>query len=114
MTLAATAGTILVVEDDPAMRELLAESLTALGYRTLTADSAEMALGLLESVAPDLILTDVHMRAMSGIELTVRVKRAPRFELTAGVILTAVVDLDARRRARGGSRRLLRQALRAH
>ncbi len=91
-----TPPTILVVEDDREVRELLAESLAALGYHTLTADSAEGALVLLESVAPDLILTDVHMGAMSGIELTARLKRDPRFQLTPVVILTAVADLDAR------------------
>ena len=96
MTLAMTTGTILVVEDDPAMQELLVESLVALGYRTLTADSAEAALALLETATPDLILTDVHMGAMSGIELTRAVKRDPRFELTPVVIVTAVADLDAR------------------
>ncbi|MBI4636736.1 MAG: response regulator [Candidatus Rokubacteria bacterium] len=89
-------ATILVVEDEDGIRDLLAESLSALGYRTVTAASAEAALGILETTPPDLILTDVHMGAMSGIELTARVKRDPRFQLTPVVILTAVSDLDAR------------------
>jgi len=91
-----TPATILVVEDDPAVRELLAESLAALGYRTLTADSAEAALTRLETTVPDLVLTDVHMGATSGIELCARIKTDPRLALVPVVILTAVSDLDAR------------------
>jgi putative two-component system response regulator len=89
-------ATILVVENEAAVREMLAEALGALGYRVMTADSAEQALALTESLAPDLVLTDVHMGAMSGIELTQRLKRDPRYELTPVVVLTAASDLTAR------------------
>ena len=89
-------ATILVVEDDPQVRELLRDHLASLDYRILTAASAEAALALLDRDVPDLVLTDVHMGAMSGIELCARVKADPRFRLTPVVILTAVADLAAR------------------
>lgn len=89
-------STILVVEDDHAMRKVLQEHLTTLGYRIVAAASTEAALEVLDGTAPDLILTDVHMPGMSGIELCRHVKGDPRFQLTPVILLTAVTDLDAR------------------
>ena len=88
--------TILVVEDEPHIREVLSGLLGALGYRLLMAASAEQALDALSVVTPDLVLTDVHLGAMSGIELCARLKADPRYELMPVVILTAVGDLEAR------------------
>src|SRR5260370_10240476 len=87
---------ILVVEDEPHIREVLSGLLGALGYRLLMAASAEQALDALNVVSPDLVLTDVHLGAMSGIELCARLKADPRYELMPVVILTAVGDLEAR------------------
>ncbi|HWN15530.1 MAG TPA: HD domain-containing phosphohydrolase [Candidatus Dormibacteraeota bacterium] len=64
--------------------------------RLLMAVSAEQALDALNVVSPDLVLTDVHLGAMSGIELCARLKADPRYELMPVVILTAVGDLEAR------------------
>jgi cyclic di-GMP phosphodiesterase len=89
-------GTILVVDDDRHVRELLAEHLTELSYQAVMASSAEEALLLLESTTPDLVLTDVHMGAMNGIELCQRLKRDARFQLTPVIILTGRADLEAR------------------
>jgi putative two-component system response regulator len=89
-------STIMVVEDDPAIRHVLAELLTALGHGVVTAESAEKAVTLLDVISPDLVITDVHMGAMSGIELCARIKSDPRYELTPVVVLTAVADIDAR------------------
>jgi putative two-component system response regulator len=88
--------TILVVEDDPHIRDLLSGLLGALGYRLLMAASAEQALDVLTVVSPDLVLADVHLGAMSGIELCAQLKADPRYELMPVVILTAVGDLEAR------------------
>lgn len=88
--------TILVIEDEPHIRDLLSGLLGALGYRLLMAASAEQALDALNVVSPDLVLTDVHLGAMSGIELCAQLKADPRYELMPVVILTAVGDLEAR------------------
>lgn len=61
---------ILVVDDDPDVREILAETLTEFGYRVLQAGSGEEALPLLaqrQDIA--LLITDVRMPGMSGLEL---------------------------------------------
>jgi putative two-component system response regulator len=89
-------ATILVVEDEAAIRQLLVDLLTSFGYHAVGAHSAEKAIELLNVVAPDLIITDVHMGAMSGIELCKQVKSDPRYAFTPVVVLTAVFDLEAR------------------
>ncbi|MBI3079113.1 MAG: response regulator [Deltaproteobacteria bacterium] len=89
-------ATIMVVEDDREVREMLEEYLTGLGYRVMTAASAEAALAVLDRSAPDLVLSDVHMEAMSGIELCARLKKDPQVQLTPVILLTAVSDLHAR------------------
>ncbi|HEV8437243.1 MAG TPA: HD domain-containing phosphohydrolase [Methylomirabilota bacterium] len=89
-------ATLMVVEDDPAIRQVLGDLLEATGYHVVPAESAEKAVELLNLIAPDLILTDVHMGAMSGIELCRQVKSDPRYEFTPVIVLTAVSDLDAR------------------
>ncbi|MBI3325341.1 MAG: response regulator [Nitrospinae bacterium] len=89
-------ATLLVVDDEQDVRETLEEHLAALGYRIVTAASAEAALEILDGTAPDLILTDVRMRKMSGIELCARLKADPRFQLTPVVLLTTASDLGSR------------------
>jgi putative two-component system response regulator len=88
--------TILVVEDDERVREVLTEHLSNLGYGTVEATSAEEALQVVEETTPDLVLTDVHMGAMSGVELCAKLKRDQRFQLTPVIILTGHSDLGAR------------------
>lgn len=86
----------MLVEDDSDVRELLVDQLSSLGYCTVPARSAEEALELLRAKTPDLVLTDVRMSGMSGIELCAKLKSDPQRTLTPVVILTAVADLDAR------------------
>ncbi|HUM17972.1 MAG TPA: HD domain-containing phosphohydrolase [Candidatus Nitrosotalea sp.] len=88
--------TILLVEDEPHIRDVISGLLGTLGYRLLMAASAEQALDALNVVSPDMVVTDVHLGAMSGIELCARLKADPRYELMPVVILTAVGDLEAR------------------
>src|SRR5260370_25633780 len=80
--------TILVVEDEPHIREVLSGLLGALGYRLLMAASAEQALDALDVVSPDLVLTDAHLGAMSAIDLCARLKPDPRYALMPVATLT--------------------------
>ncbi len=66
---------ILVVDDDPEVREILAETLAEFGYRVLQAGTGEEALPMLE--APDevgMVITDVRMPGMSGLEFVERAR----------------------------------------
>ena len=89
-------ATILVVEDDAQIRAVLTEHLTKLGYGILETASAEEALQRMEETTPDLVLTDIHMGGMSGIDLCTRLKHDQRFQLTPVIILTGQSDLQSR------------------
>lgn len=60
---------ILVVDDEPAMLELVARMLSSRGYRVLVADSAKKALAMLENEKIDLLLSDIVMPDMDGYQL---------------------------------------------
>src|SRR5215467_10088888 len=66
---------LLVVDDEQSIRRLCMTIGNTLGYVCMEAESAEAALGRLEADAPDLILTDLKLPAMSGVELLKQTKR---------------------------------------
>lgn len=70
-----TIHNILVVDDDEVSREMLMEALRRSGYQVHGAESAEEALRLVEKTMFDLVLTDVRMEGISGIELVERIKK---------------------------------------
>jgi len=72
-------GTVLVVDDEPEMRTLVAEILRGAGYRVLVATDGDAALAMLAREAVvDLLVTDVVMPVMSGTDLAERVaERSP-------------------------------------
>lgn len=67
-------GNILVVDDSEDMLEVLRRNLTMKGYKTFTAPSAEEAIKMLESVPIDLVITDLKMPGIGGIELIKHVR----------------------------------------
>jgi len=70
-----SAGRILVVDDDPQIRRVMRATLTARGYEVNDAPSGEAALGRLREQACDLVLLDMNMPGMDGLE-TCRTIRA--------------------------------------
>ena len=82
---------ILVVDDDAAVRRSLGEALTEEGYDVSVAESAEAGLSRLASLAPDVLLSDIRMPGMDGVELLRLVKqRAPGIDV---VLMTAYDDM---------------------
>jgi len=69
---------ILVIDDEDVIRMLVVEILESAGYEVTSAESAEVALGLLEDADFDLVVSDVIMPGLSGLELleAVRARRA--------------------------------------
>ncbi len=66
---------LLVVDDEQSIRRLCMTIGNTLGYACTEAENAEAALRRLESDAPDLILTDLKLPAMSGVELLKQTKK---------------------------------------
>lgn len=72
------ASTVLVVDDDPLLRAVVARTLEVSGYAVRTAASAALALTML-TAAPkgvDLVLSDVRMPGMSGVDLALQIQRS--------------------------------------
>jgi putative two-component system response regulator len=90
------AARILVVDDDPVVRETIQDSLEHLGYRTRGATSAEDALEQIPGDPPDLILLDVRMPGITGIELCRQLKADQATRLIPVILLTAQGELDSR------------------
>lgn len=80
---------ILVVDDTPVNLKLTRILLVNEGFQTVTAASAEEALELLEVLRPRLILTDIQLPGMDGLELTQRVKAAAETRDICVIALTA-------------------------
>jgi DNA-binding NtrC family response regulator len=66
---------VLLVDDEPKMRDVLATALEGFGYRSIPAANGEDALGLLEHEEVDLVLTDLRMPAIGGLDVLAAVKR---------------------------------------
>ena len=79
------------------MRELLAELLSQEGYHVIMAASAEEALARLETVIPDLVVSDLMMPVMDGAELLARLSSDPRYAAIPTILLTAAGELMAER-----------------
>ena len=66
--------TVLIVDDEQDIREMLSEWLTTWGYRPLQAEDGPEALQIVREEPVDLVLTDLRMPQMNGIELLSRIK----------------------------------------
>lgn len=80
---------ILVVDDEPDLVELLSVNLLAAGYRVTTAARGRQALAILQKERPDLVILDIMMPEMNGIELTRRLRATPGLGDLPIIMLTA-------------------------
>jgi DNA-binding NtrC family response regulator len=86
-------GRILVVDDDDSLRRVTQFKLEQAGYRVGTAESGKQALAFLEKTPVDLVITDLHMPGMSGLEL-LKAIRAENPEI-AIIIVTAYGTIES-------------------
>jgi two-component system response regulator AtoC len=88
---------VLVVDDEPDSVELLQEFLTGKGYEIVTASNGEEALRKVKEERPHLVLLDVRMPDMNGLDVLRKVRE---FDQEVGVIMvTAVNEEDTGRQA---------------
>ncbi|MBI4676198.1 MAG: response regulator [Elusimicrobia bacterium] len=69
---------ILVVDDDPAIREILATQLSRLHYRTIVASDGEEAVDAFKKEKPDLILMDLLMPRLDGLLATQKIRESEK------------------------------------
>jgi DNA-binding response OmpR family regulator len=82
---------ILVVEDDPDVRDLLSRRLVHLGHQVLAAGSGEEALELAEESPPSMVVLDIRLPGIDGWEVLRRLRSSPATS-TAGVLVVSVLD----------------------
>ncbi|NCX21441.1 MAG: response regulator, partial [Rhodobacteraceae bacterium] len=94
--------TVLLVEDEPAQRELLAYNLEAEGFDVIAADNGEDGLILVDENDPDLIVLDWMMPQLSGIEVCRRLKSNSKTRQIPVIMVVkpySVIELMARVKA---------------
>lgn len=84
-------GSVLVVDDEPTLRKALRTSLTASGFVVEEARNGDEALGTLQRSAFDLILLDINMPGISGIEACEQIRGISPH---AGIVMITVRDLE--------------------
>jgi two-component system OmpR family response regulator len=86
-------ATVLVVDDEAHVRQLLGQAIKRQGHEILEAESSDAALAVMENTPADVVFTDIQMPGQDGRWLTVQLRK--RYPLTAVVLATSVRDLEA-------------------
>ena len=96
-----TNARVLVVDDDAATRAMMVEVMSAVGLTASTSESAEEALAVIRAGNVDLIVLDVQLPKMSGLELVKEIRQDPKLRTTPILLVSghtssrAIVDAFA-------------------
>ena len=101
------AATILVVEDEPAIQELIAFSLRQARHAVFCARNAEEAMEIINDALPDLVLLDWMLPGMSGVEFARMLRRTSRTKTIPIIMLTARAEESDKVAGPGNRRRRL-------
>ena len=94
---------VLVVDDEPVIRDVLGEALRSAGYNVTTASNGRAALAVLDGVTPDVIVLDLMMPVMDGFAFRARQLLSARLAGIPVIVLSATYQLES-----------VAKALRAH
>jgi CheY-like chemotaxis protein len=106
--MSASAATILIVDDEEHLRDIIAYDLKKAGYATVQAENGKRAMERLEAGGIDLVLSDVRMPGGGGLQLLERV-RAHHYAAPPFLFMTAYADLSAEEALGLGARSFLRK-----
>jgi DNA-binding response OmpR family regulator len=93
-------GRILIVDDDPRLLHIVAMYLGIEGYEVSTAENGEDGLRAVETERPDLVILDIMMPGMDGIEACRRIRANPETRTLPIVMFSALSSDDDIERAR--------------
>src|ERR1700674_1531265 len=95
--------TVLVVEDDDQLREIILQTVTLEGYQTVGVSSAEAAIERLEQESFDILVTDINLPKMSGLDLLQQCARLQQGIVTIVMTGFGTIDLAVEAMKRGAS-----------
>jgi DNA-binding NtrC family response regulator len=88
-------ASILVVDDNPDNRDLLVRHLHRQGYASLTAENGRQALDIMKTQPIDLVLLDLMMPEINGMEVLERIQQDPELQGLPVVVVTAIHEWDS-------------------
>jgi DNA-binding NtrC family response regulator len=88
---------VLIVDDEPRMRDMLSRAVTEMGFEASAAGSAESGLRAMEQTPADIVLLDLNLPGMGGMEMFQALRR--KWAQTQVIILTGFGDLNAAQQA---------------
>jgi len=91
--------TIITVDDASTIRKMVSFTLQPAGHRVLEAEDGVQALEVLQRESADLILSDINMPNMNGIELTRQLRTLPQYSTTPIILLTT--ESEPQKKAEG-------------
>lgn len=89
---------VLVVDDEIGLLDLFSDLVERVGYETIRAESGQVALDVLDQFTPDLMILDLAMPGISGIDVLHVVQHEPRLDSMKVMVLTALgftTDMEA-------------------
>ena len=84
-----TSARVLVVEDELAIQELIGHSLKRAGHTVIFAEDAEQAMKVIKDILPDLLLLDLMLPGINGVELIRILRGVSRTKILPIILLTA-------------------------
>lgn len=91
---------ILVVDDSVTLRHMVAHVLAQDGHDIVEASSAEDALGVIDGFGPELVVTDMYMPGLDGIELAEKLRAMPAYRSTPILVLSTDSSQEVKQRGR--------------
>ena len=95
----AATGSLLLVEDDQFLRDLLTQKLEAKGFTVAIAKDGETALATAATHVPDFILLDLFLPGMSGFELIAKLRQKPETARVPFMVLSNSAESQSRQEA---------------
>ena len=91
---------ILAVDDSVSMRQMVAFTLKSAGHSVIDAEDGKHALDIARQQAFDLVLTDVNMPVMDGLNLTRELRKLPNYRFTPILVLTTEAGAEKKQEGR--------------